>query len=402
MRVLLVAPVCDGHAVGESRIAFEWARRLAERHDVTVLSYHQKVGTPLAPQLPRAQVVEWPEPPLVSRFPRFNSMFNPGYPVFYGRVRHWLRTSSAHDHFDVAHQVVPVSVRYPSPLTGSGIPYVIGPVGGSLASPPAFVAEEGGAPWYTRLRAIDGFRLRHDPRLRRSFAEAGAVLGIAGYVGELLQPIALRDFQEMSDTGIDVLPEAAQRSERTGGVRLLFVGRLVRTKGLRDAVRAIAQLPRGMVTLDVVGVGDDGDICRDLARSLGVGDDVRFHGWVPHERVLDFFRTADVFLFPSYREAGGIVVTEAMAAGLPVIVCDAGGPASTVTTECGIRVAAHDPAQYARDLATAITTLAQHPARRAAMGEAARRRIAETSLWDLRIAKVDDIYAGLAGWRRTT
>ena len=52
----------------------------------------------------------------------------------------------------------------------------------------------------------------------------------------------------------------------------------------------------------------------------------------------DFYRAADVFVFPSYREPGGNVVFEAMSFGLPLVVGDRGGPGSAVDERSGIRV----------------------------------------------------------------
>jgi len=101
---------------------------------------------------------------------------------------------------------------------------------------------------------------------------------------------------------------------------------------------------------------------------------------------------ADVFVFPSYREAGGIVVTEAMSFGLPVIVCDNGGPANTVDEASGIKVPAIDPAQFASDLAEAIRLLAANPELRARMGACGRARIASTALWARRIQFVERLY----------
>lgn len=393
MRLLLVAPTADRGATGESSIAYQWASRLSERHDVTVLSFYQRAKPSLAGQLPGARVVEWREPPLIGRHERFSAMLNPGYVPFAWHSRHWIRSSlSRGERFDVAHQVAPVSLRYGSPLSGSGIPYVVGPVGGSLASPPGFAAEEGGAPWFTALRALDGWRLRHDPGLRRSFSDAAAVIGIADYVGSLLDTIPLQSFQTLSDTGIDELPRRAAGSERVRGVRFLFVGRVIRTKGVRDAVRAMALLPQGVGVLDVVGDGYDRPACEQLATELGVAAIVRFHGRVPHDDALGFMSRADVFVFPSYREAGGIVVTEAMSYGLPVIVCDNGGPASTVDGASGIKVPAQDPTQFASALADAMKRLAADPGLRARMGAAGRKRIADTALWDRRIDFIEQLY----------
>lgn len=393
MKLLLVAPTADRDATGESWIAYQWVSRLAKRHDVTVLSYYQRTKRPLAGQLPGVRVVEWREPPVIGRNERFSAMLNPGYVPFSWHARRWIRAAVAQgERFDVAHQLAPVSLRYASPLAGSGIPYVVGPVGGSLASPPGFAAEEGGAPWFTALRALDGFRLRHDRVLRRSFSEAACVIGIADYVRDLLDGIRLRSFRTLSDTGIEALPPAAPGSGRTRGVRFLFVGRVIRTKGVRDAVRAMQLLPRGTGVLDVVGDGYDREACQRLAVELEVDDLVRFHGRVPHEEVLVLMSEADVFVFPSYREAGGIVVTEAMSYGLPVIVCDLGGPATTVDDASGIKVPAHDPVQLATAVSDAMAALAADPQRRAAMGSAGRSRIAQLSLWDNRVAFMERIY----------
>ena len=393
-RLLLLAPACDGDDVGEASVTFQWVRRLAERHDVTVLTYHKRTARPLSAQLPGVRVIEWAEPAGLGRFERFNSMLNPGYVAFHFRARRWIRRALRRgETFELAHQLAPVALRYPSPLARFDIPYVVGPVGGSLPSPPAFAAEEGGAPWFVVLRRLDAVRLRYDVQLRRSFARAACVLGIARYVEQLLEHVPVHRFRVLSDAGIDGLPEVAAGSARTSEVRLLFVGRVIRTKGVRDAVRALGLLPRGSAVLDVVGEGYDREACEELARTLALEDSVRFHGRVPHARVLDFYAAADVFVFPSYREAGGIVVTEAMAHGLPVVVCDAGGPASTVDDGSGFRVPAVTPAQYARDLALAITTLVDDPPMRLRMGQHARHRIETIGLWESKVRLLESVYA---------
>lgn len=394
MKLLLVAPLADRHAVGESWIAFQWASRLAARHEVTVLSYHTRTGRALQPQLPGARVIEWREPPLIGRNERFAAMLKPGYIPFRWHARRWIRDALARgEQFDVAHQLSPVSLRYATPLTGCGIPYVMGPVGGSLTSPAAFVPEESGAPWFTSLRVLDGFRLRHEIGLRRTFAEAACVIGIADYVKELLEGIPLKDFRTLSDTGVDSLPEPASGSSRTSGVRFLYVGRVIRTKGVRDAIRAVGLLPRGLVVLDVVGEGHDRSVCEALVAELGLTRFVRFHGRVPHDQVASYYTRADVFLFPSYREAGGIVVVEAMSHGLPVIVCDRGGPATSVDDASGFRIAATEPKQYAHALAGRMAELARDPEKRQAMGMAARLRIKSNGLWQSRVEYIEQIYA---------
>jgi glycosyltransferase involved in cell wall biosynthesis len=295
------------------------------------------------------------------------------------------------ERFDVAHQLLPLAMRYPSPLAGLGIPYLIGPVGGSLENPPGFADDT--SAWYVRLRALDRLRLRRDPLLRRAYLDADCVLGIAPYVREILGDLDVHRFEVMSDTGLIALPVLGARPAFDGTVKLLYVGRIVRTKGLRDAIGALRYLTTSTpVVLEVVGDGPDMPACEALVLELGLERTVRFHGRQPRERVDDFYRAADVFVFPSYREPGGNVVLEAMGYGVPLVVSDRGGPASSVDDTCAIRVHPDSPDQYARELAVAITRLVDDPGLRTQMGAAARERVADIALWDRKVDRLEALY----------
>jgi glycosyltransferase involved in cell wall biosynthesis len=285
-------------------------------------------------------------------------------------------------------------MRYPSPVAGLGIPFVIGPVGGSIDTPPGF-ADQDTAPWYVGLRRLDHLRIRHDPLLRRTYEQSGCVLGIGSYVKDFLDPVVLRRFEVMFETGIERLPDIVDRTGRHGDVRLLFVGRLVRTKGARDAIRALGSMRRLPIVLDIVGDGFDRTACEALTAELGLVDRVRFHGRLPRTQVNEFYAAADIFVFPSYREPGGNAPLEAMSYGLPLIVSDLGGPATVVDDSCGIRLHPLSPDQYAQAIAGAIATLVTDPARRHAMGERARQRAGAIALWENKITQIEAIYANV-------
>ncbi|MFA9478200.1 glycosyltransferase family 4 protein [Phycisphaerales bacterium AB-hyl4] len=404
LQILIVGPNSDGTDVGEAWSTYRWVQGLAAEHDVTLLTYRKRDRASAVEQLPGVKVVEWTDLPLVGRFERFNSMAKPGYIPFYIRARRWLRAAQREGRtFDVVHQVAPLALRYPCPAVGFGWPIVIGPVAGSLDTPKPFAAEVGGDRWYTRLRDIDGWRLRNDPWLRRSYEQAAAVIGVAPYVRDtVLAGLNIRRFEVCSETGVTSLPDV-QPDARTGDrdasapLRLLHVGRLVRTKGLRDAVRALGEVGAAWPwQLDVLGEGPDRVACEAEASQLGIADRVRFHGRLPREQVEDYYRAADVFVFPSFREPSGNVVLEAMSHGLPTIVADRGGPAAAVTATCGVRVAVTSPSEYVHALAEALHTLARDRAAREAMGQAARQRIASDYLWPRKIAWLSQLHQSLA------
>ena len=397
LSVLLITSACDREDVGEAWVGYQWVSRLAARHDVTLLTMRQRDKPHPAEQIPNTRVVEWTDAKVFARNARLNSLLKPGYIPFYRGARRWIRAAQARgERFDVIHQLLPVAMRYPSPATGLGIPYLIGPVGGSLENPPGF--EDDTAPWFMRLRGLDRLRMQRDPLLRRSYERADCVLGIAPYVEEYLDGLNLRRLEIMSETGLVDLPAVGEPRASDGTVRLLYVGRLVRSKGLRDAIRAMSRLTSSApVVLDVVGVGFDQEACQALVAELGLGDRVTFHGWQPRERVEDFYRQADVFVFPSYREPGGNVTFEAMGYELPLIVTDLGGPGNVVDDSCGIRVHPHDPEQFANDLAAAISRLVDDSELRARLGAAARKRVGEIAVWDRKVELLEALWDDVLG-----
>lgn len=409
LRVVLIAPCCDPDDVGEAKIAYEWAVRIAERHDTTILTYHKRDREPATGRIDGARVVEWREPALVGRSERFNSLLKPAYVSFYRKARSRLRAQlAAGERIDVVHQLIPMAARYPSPAAGLGVPLVVGPLAGSLPTPPGFADEMATAAWYTRLRQLDRWRLRHDPVLRQSLAQADAVIGAMPYVRELLADVPIRRFEVMPELGVDDAAFAAtppttgavsacREHAVEGVVRLLFVGRVIRTKGARDLIRATARggdVPH--VVVDIVGEGDDRAACEAEATALGVADRVRFWGWQPRERVEQFYEAADVFVFPSFREPTGGVVAEALRHGLPLIVADSGGPAGLVSDDCAMRVAVTEPEQYAADLADAIRAFALDPRKRARFGRAARDHAMSTLGWSHKLAWLDELYTDVA------
>jgi len=397
MKVLMIAPGCDGTDVGEAWSSHQWAERLSRVCELTVLTYRKRSRPSVVDQLPHAEVIEWLDLPIVGRWERMNSMAKPGYAPFYFRARSWIRKALRTGRsFDLVHQVAPLAIRYPSPAAGLEIPLVFGPLAGSLPSPQGFLQEPSRTPWYMRLRGLDQMRIQHDPWLRGSLEKAAVVIGVAPYVGELMQGLSIQRFEWMSETGVVELPEPGLRQTDPAVCRLLFVGRITRMKGVRDAIRAVAHATgERPLTLDIVGEGEDRVACEAEAAALGLGECVTFHGRVPREAVDEFYRRSDIFLFPSMREPSGNVVLEAMAHGLPLIVADRGGPGFAVKDDFGVRVAVTNPEDYATRLAAAIDQLSADPDRCRIMGERAREQVRAQHLWEVKAAHLYGLYEGV-------
>jgi len=180
----------------------------------------------------------------------------------------------------------------------------------------------------------------------------------------------------------------AQHSIPANACALLFVGMNFKTKGLRLLVDALALVPKRAdgerMRLIVVGRGDAAPF-RAQAQRLGIGECVHFVGAVPD--VAPWYSAADAFALLSDFETFGMVVAEAMAAGLPVLVTDQMGARDLVAgSGAGAVLSSPTAATVARQL----EALAD-PKARASMGAAARAR-AESLTWERTAAAIAQAY----------
>jgi glycosyltransferase involved in cell wall biosynthesis len=104
---------------------------------------------------------------------------------------------------------------------------------------------------------------------------------------------------------------------------ILVVGNLLAGKGHELVLRALARLKNSLSGLQcrIIGAGADRDRFANLARSLGISDQVHFLGRRSRSEVAEAMRNCTVFALPSRYEGLGCVYLEAMASGKPVIAC---------------------------------------------------------------------------------
>ena len=161
-----------------------------------------------------------------------------------------------------------------------------------------------------------------------------------------------------------------------GGRRVVAVGRLVEKKGFGDLIAAAGLM--GDAAPDEVLIVGDGPLRESLEQAIaehGVGDVVQLAGARQQSEVLALVEDADVFCLPCVVAADGdrdsmpVVVKEALALEVPVVVTDEVGLPELVRPEWGALVPPRDP----RALAAALSELlAKPPAERQAMGRAGR------------------------------
>lgn len=226
--------------------------------------------------------------------------------------------------------------------------------------------------------------------------QSAAALANSNGLAALAQPSFPRKHIGVLRGGVDPgrFPAPDRRARPAGDCRLLFAGRLTTQKGLDVLLRSLGRVARENAglpwSLDVAGDGPRRAEFESLASSEGIAHRVRFHGFLPRERVRELYAEADVFAFPSRFEGMPNVVLEAMASGLPIIGTRIAGTEELVEEGVnGVLLPVDDLDACAGACLRFVANLEE----RLRMGEASRRLVLEKWTWAQRAREL----AAIAG-----
>jgi glycosyltransferase involved in cell wall biosynthesis len=126
----------------------------------------------------------------------------------------------------------------------------------------------------------------------------------------------------------------------------VYLGQLIQRKNVDGLLEAFATLAAS-ARLVVAGEGPEAESLRARASRLGIAERVDFRGYVPYEQVPELLSQAATLVLPSRREVYGLVVVEALAAGLHVVVTDNSGVYADVHELAGVLPAQPTPESIA-------------------------------------------------------
>lgn len=247
-----------------------------------------------------------------------------------------------------------------------GIPYVIALQGAHM--PP----NDGG-----ERNALQ--RLK-DAGMRFLWRQAGAIVAPADHVAADARHFDPRTPVSVIPSGADVhgiIPKENYAAD--GPVKLLYVGRLAKRKGLDVLLEALAKLSSALRwKLIIAGDGPEWPMVAGDAARMAMLDRVEMQGWQGWSELPKMYRDADVFVLPSYDGGMPAALLEAMATGLPVIGTNVSAMGEAVLHETtGLLV----PPRDSDALADALTLMISDPTRWQDMGRAGRTRVESYYSW---------------------
>jgi glycosyltransferase involved in cell wall biosynthesis len=175
----------------------------------------------------------------------------------------------------------------------------------------------------------------------------------------LLAKSERRDFKHIGITdGLLIIPNAVDLTQYGGAnetvhngmvCRMAFMGRLIRAKGMFEAMEAVrllrAEKQFQNIELWIAGSGPAKDEIENWIRVNAMESSIKLVGTVNGNEKIDFLRGADIFVFPTFHNEGlPYVILESLAAGTPVIATKVGGiPDVVVNRVHGILIDAKNP-----------------------------------------------------------
>lgn len=121
---------------------------------------------------------------------------------------------------------------------------------------------------------------------------------------------------------LDHLNTSKELNRNYKKIKLIYVGEINQNKNVHSSIKALKLLKDNgyNVSFDIIGEGPYEDKIKKMITDLELQDSVRMFGYISSKnKLIEMYRTADIFLMPSYKETFGLVYIEAMTQGLPII-----------------------------------------------------------------------------------
>ncbi|WP_085796461.1 glycosyltransferase family 4 protein [Falsiruegeria litorea] len=271
---------------------------------------------------------------------------------------------------------------------------------GTNAAAVAMLSHVLGGPRYSfTVHGPEEFDAPHTLSLGDKLDHASFAVGVSAFGrSQLCRWASFAAWDRLHVVHCGIEPAAFEHSTPVpdGPLRLVAIGRFVEQKGQMVLIRALEHLKEAHPDTQLALVGD-GEMRNDLEHAVtdaGLGDMVRFTGWLDQDGVRAEIEQAHALVMPSFAEGLPMVIMEAMAAARPVIATYiAGTPELVVEGQTGWLVPAGDDFAFAK----AMEMLAAAPTEGLArMGETGRARVLQRHDIDDQARKLGDLFRAAA------
>ena len=400
MNILYIAYSCDPYNGSEDKLGWNIPLEAAKSHNVFVLTKaaHKKNIEKYCNENETGNIQFYYAD--IKRI--YKKIFKP--PFYSGRLNIWHKAALPiakricdENGISIIHQIAPVEFRSIGKYYKIGnAKFVCGPIAGGQKVPKALLDYTKPKRYIETLRAvINGFyKLKFIAQKTESKCDC---LMFANYeTKEYLK--ANENSIVLSDTAIkdDELGSAGQAGNEGKPFTFLIVSRFTKTKGFNLLFDALKRLPKACdYRLNIIGYGEEGNTIKTLfLNDEALKGKVSFLGRIPFKKMSLQYSCANALVFPSFREATGSVILEAMAHGLPVITLNHCGGKVLCSDENSYLFDGKTKEDYINSLSKILLHCIQNPNEVLKKGDNAIIH-AEAFTFEKKVNTYTDIYTGL-------
>lgn len=306
------------------------------------------------------------------------------YYLWYVKAARYAKKLDKIENFDLVHHLTFGCDWLPARLYNIDKPFLWGPVGGSNISVPInfwyFIGFKGLCAEAFR-NFFQWFFMSFDFGLWKTRKRATKILVSNRNSYDMIPTKYKEKTSIMTRMGCSEVKKYLYRNNIK--LKIVYGGLLLHWKGVKLALYSFHELQKIIPHAELlfIGKGPEKENLQKITKQLKITDKVEFIDFLPQKEYFSTMKSADIFLFPSFHDSGGLVCIEAMAHGIPVVCLDCGGPGYNVPDSAGIKVKPINPKQTIEDLSDALIKLAKDKKLREKMGKAGIQTVKEKFLW---------------------
>lgn len=369
IKVLINAYACSPDRGSEPGMGWNWCVYLAKHCELYIISegeFRERIEAVLA-TLPQAENMHFYYNPISGKAREMCE--KQGDWRFYTHYKNWQKKTLqmaeqiiAEHKIDILHQLNMIGFREPGYLWKiEGIPFVWGPIGGLKQFPVAYLQGAGlKMRLFIRLKNfINKFQIKYDVRVNKAMKRANLLISSIPDSYRAIKKYKQTESVLIPETGCFITDNVPTKRFYSEDFNVMWVGKFDFRKQLPLALRALAATNNKQIILNVYGQGDElqESDAKQLATSLGISDQVVWHGNKPHAIVQQAMREAQLFFFTSVSEDTSTVILEAISNRLPVLCFDACGFGAVIDKTVGRKIPLTNPAKSTIDFAEQLNAL---------------------------------------------
>jgi glycosyltransferase involved in cell wall biosynthesis len=299
-------------------------------------------------------------------------------------------------HFDLTHQLNMVGYREPGFLWKLDKPFVWGPIGGTENVPYNLfhLFDFYGKLFYIGRNLLNSYQRRFLQRPKLAASKSNSIfIAATPDIKKSIKKYWNRNSEIITEVGTDYYQGLIiNQRKQNESLKIVWSGQHIPRKALHVLLKSLALIDESVKwELHILGIGDETEDWKKLAKKLGVDSNCIWYGWVEKSKAINVMKSAHVLVITSLYDLTSTVIMEGISLGLPIVALDHCGFSYVVNDSCGIKIPLSNTDTIIVNFKNAITKLYKYENYREELANGALRRAQDFS-WEEKIEKLNTVY----------